>query len=126
MLLMEVAGRVGMNEDATVPLFSYGTLRQENVQMSSFGRRLAGSPDALPRYASVMIEITDPEVVAASGATLHPMVVETGDPADEVAGTLFLVTETELAAADAYEVSAYRRIEVLLKSGKSAWVYVKA
>ena len=115
-----------MNEDGTVPLFSYGTLRQENVQMSSFGRRLAGSPDALPRYASVMIEITDPEVVAASGATFHPMVVETGDPADEVAGTLFLVTETELAAADAYEVSAYRRIQVLLKSGKSAWVYVKA
>ena len=76
--------------------------------------------------ASVVIEIADPEVVAASGATLHPMVVETGDPADEVAGTLFLVTETELAAADAYEVSAYRRIQVLLKSGKSAWVYVKA
>ena len=115
-----------MDDDAAVPLFSYGTLRQANVQMASFGRLLAGSPDALPRYASVMIEITDPEVVAASGATLHPMVVETGDPADEVAGTLFLVTETELAAADAYEVSAYRRIQVLLKSGKSAWVYVKA
>jgi gamma-glutamylcyclotransferase (GGCT)/AIG2-like uncharacterized protein YtfP len=125
-MLMAVAGRAGMNEDATVPLFSYGTLRQENVQMASFGRRLSGSPDALPRYASVMIEIIDSEVVAASGAKFHPMVVETGDPADEVAGTLFLVTETELAAADAYEVSAYRRIEVLLKSGKSAWVYVKA
>ena len=45
-----------MNEDATVPLFSYGTLRQENVQMASFGRRLAGSPDALPPYASAVIE----------------------------------------------------------------------
>ena len=30
------------------------------------------------------------------------------------------------AAADAYEVSAYKRIEAVLKSGKSAWVYVKA
>jgi gamma-glutamylcyclotransferase (GGCT)/AIG2-like uncharacterized protein YtfP len=115
-----------MSEYAKVPLFSYGTLRQDNVQMASFGRLLAGSPDALPRYASVMIEITDPDVVAASGARFHPMVVETGDPADEVEGTVFLVTEAELAAADAYEVSAYRRIEVLLKSGTRAWVYVKA
>jgi hypothetical protein len=74
-----------------------------------------------------MIEITDPEVVAASGARFHPMVVETGDPADEVPGTLLLlITAAELAAADAYEVSAYKRIEVVLKSGKSAWVYVKA
>ena len=96
-----------MDDDAAVPLFSYGTLRQANVQMASFGRLLAGSPDALPRYASAMIEITDPEVVAASGATFHPMVVETGDPADEVAGTLFLVTETELAAADAGGLPAH-------------------
>jgi hypothetical protein len=56
----------------------------------------------------------------------HPMVVVTGNPDDEVPGTLFLITEAELAAADAYEVSDYKRIEVRLKSGKSAWVYVKA
>jgi gamma-glutamylcyclotransferase (GGCT)/AIG2-like uncharacterized protein YtfP len=109
-----------------VPLFSYGTLRQENVQMASFGRLLAGSPDALPGYASVTIEITDPDVVAASGKKFHPMVVETGHPEDEVAGTPFLITEAELVAADAYEVSDYKRIEVVLKSGKNAWVYVKA
>jgi gamma-glutamylcyclotransferase (GGCT)/AIG2-like uncharacterized protein YtfP len=115
-----------MTDEGAVPLFSYGTLRQENVQMASFGRLLAGTPDALPRYAKVMIEITDPQVVAASGVRLHPMVVETGDPADEVPGTLLLITAAELAAADAYEVSAYRRIEVVLKSGKDAWVYVKA
>jgi hypothetical protein len=55
--------------------------------------------------------------VAASRAKFHPMVVETGDPAAQVPGTLFLITEAELAAADAYEVSAYKRIEVLL-----AWI----
>jgi gamma-glutamylcyclotransferase (GGCT)/AIG2-like uncharacterized protein YtfP len=115
-----------MMDDATVLLFSYGTLRQAEVQMASFGRRLAGQPDALPGYASVMLEITDPDVVATSGLKFHPIVVETGNPADEVAGTLFSITEAELAAADAYEVSDYKRIEVVLKSGKSAWVYVKA
>jgi gamma-glutamylcyclotransferase (GGCT)/AIG2-like uncharacterized protein YtfP len=124
MLLQEPRGV--MNESAVVRLFSYGTLRQENVQMASFGRLLAGSSDVLPGYAYVMIEITDPEVVATSGAKLHPIVVETGHPADEVRGMLFLITEAELAAADAYEVSAYKRIRVVLKSGRSAWVYVKA
>jgi gamma-glutamylcyclotransferase (GGCT)/AIG2-like uncharacterized protein YtfP len=113
-------------DDATVLLFSYGTLRQAEVQMASFGRLLAGQPDALPGYASVMLEITDPDVVAKSGLKFHPIVVETGNPADEVAGTLFSITEAELAAADAYEVSDYKRIEVVLKSGKRAWVYVKA
>jgi hypothetical protein len=43
-----------------------------------------------------------------------------------VPGTLFLITEAELAAADAYEVSDYKRIEVSLRSGRRAWVYVRA
>jgi len=29
-------------------LFSYGTLQEERVQLSTFGRRLSGEPDALP------------------------------------------------------------------------------
>jgi|SRR5215475_6448240 len=115
-----------MTDDATVSLFSYGTLRQAEVQMASFGRLLSGQSDALPGYKSIMLEITDPDVVATSGQKFHPMVVETGNPADEVAGTLFAITGAELSAADKYEVSDYKRIEVVLKSGKKAWVYVKA
>jgi gamma-glutamylcyclotransferase (GGCT)/AIG2-like uncharacterized protein YtfP len=113
-------------DDATVSLFSYGTLRQADVQMASFGRLLAGQPDALSGYRSAMLEITDLDIVATSGLTFHPIVVETGNPADEVAGTLFAITEAELAAADKYEVSDYKRIEVVLKSGQRAWVYVRA
>lgn len=113
-------------ETPNVPLFSYGTLQQANVQMASFGRLLSGTPDSLPRYRNVMIEIADTQVVATSGARFHPMVIETGDPADAVSGTLFMITEKELAAADAYEVSDYKRVSVVLKSGAKAWVYVKA
>src|SRR5215813_8897541 len=102
-----------MNDRATVFLFPYGTLRQANVQMASFGRLLDGSADALPGYATVMIEITDPEVLATSGLKFHPMVVETANPVDEVTGMLFCITEAELAAADAYEVSDYKRIKVV-------------
>jgi hypothetical protein len=32
----------------------------------------------------------------------------------------------ELLAADRYEVADYKRVEVVLKSGATAWVYVKA
>lgn len=107
-------------------LFSYGTLRQLDVQMATFGRPLSGLDDALPGYALSVLEISDPEVVATSGATHHPIVSRTGNPDDEIAGTAFLVTAAELAAADAYEVSDYKRIAVRLNSGREAFVYVNA
>ncbi|CBS90463.1 gamma-glutamylcyclotransferase family protein [Azospirillum lipoferum] len=112
--------------DNSVRLFSYGTLQQETVQLASFGRLLAGRADAMPGYRCDMLEITDPEVIRTSGKRFHPVVVESGDPADEVAGTLFEITAAELAAADSYEVADYRRVMVRLKSGAEAWVYVKA
>jgi len=115
-----------MTEDATILLFSYGTLQQENVQLSSFGRVLAGTPDAMPGWRQGEIEITDPEVIRTSGKRFHPIVEPSGDPADEVSGTVFRITEAQLAAADAYEVSDYKRILVRLKSGGDAWVYVRS
>jgi hypothetical protein len=39
---------------------------------------------------------------------------------------VFEVTESELANADRYEVSAYKRVGADLASGKKAWVYVDA
>ena len=96
------------------------------MQLATFGRRLEGRPDALPGYATVTFEITDPEVIATSGKTFHLMARPTGDPADEVAGVAFRITGAELAAADAYEVVDYTRIEVRLKSGLEAFVYVGA
>ncbi|MCB8829114.1 gamma-glutamylcyclotransferase, partial [Escherichia coli] len=95
-------------------------------QRSSFGRLLQGTPDAMPGFRKSMIEITDPDVIRASGSNFHPIVVPSADSGDEVAGTVFKITASELAAADAYEVSDYKRIEVQLKSGIDAWVYVKA
>lgn len=115
-----------MNRPPHVGLFSYGTLRNENVQMASFGRLLSGTPDALTGYVCVQIEIKDAAVVAVSGEKFHPVIIETGSPADEVRGTLFLLSEAELMAADAYEVSDYKRVQVTLKSGSRAWVYAKA
>jgi gamma-glutamylcyclotransferase (GGCT)/AIG2-like uncharacterized protein YtfP len=106
-------------------LFSYGTLQQEGVQIASFGRRLAGQADALPGWKQEMVEITNAQVLAASGKTHHPIVMP-GRKDDSVAGTVFEITADELAAADAYEVSDYKRVAAMLASGVIAWVYVKA
>jgi hypothetical protein len=37
---------------------------------------------------------------------------------------VFRITPEELAAADSYEVSDYKRVSVVLTSGIEAWVYV--
>ncbi|ATG47515.1 gamma-glutamylcyclotransferase family protein [Celeribacter ethanolicus] len=115
-----------MTAPRNVLLFSYGTLQLEPVQLSSFGRLLNGETDAMPGFRKEMIEITDPEVLEKSGERFHPVVMPSADPSDRVEGMVFEITESELAAADRYEVSDYTRIEVGLCSGKTAWVYVKA
>ncbi|WP_201313464.1 gamma-glutamylcyclotransferase family protein [Dyella sp. EPa41] len=107
-------------------LFSYGTLQLERVQLESFGRLLEGEDDAIPGYRPTLVEITDPAVLRQSGERFHPIVAPSGDPADEVPGKVFRVSIAELAAADRYEVSDYRRVAVRLKSGREAWVYVQA
>ncbi|MBR8428281.1 MULTISPECIES: gamma-glutamylcyclotransferase family protein [Burkholderia cepacia complex] len=107
-------------------LFSYGTLQLEAVQLSTFGRVLEGRADEMPGYAQGMVQIEDPEVVRTSGKTHHPIVRYTGNPTDSVRGTMFTITADELRQADTYEVSAYRRDRVSLRSGHSAWVYVDA
>jgi gamma-glutamylcyclotransferase (GGCT)/AIG2-like uncharacterized protein YtfP len=107
-------------------LFSYGTLQLENVQLATFGRRLAGQRDELAGFAQTEVAISDPAVVAASGKTHHPILSFTGRLADRVSGTVFEVTDAELAQADAYEVDDYRRVVVTLASGAKAWVYVDA
>jgi hypothetical protein len=107
-------------------LFSYGTLQLEAVQLSTFGRKLEGRSDKMPGFAMTMLKIEDPDVVATSGKTHHPVVSYSGNPADTVNGTVFAITPEELAHADAYEVSDYKRERVELASGISAWVYIAA
>lgn len=107
-------------------LFSYGTLQQERVQIATFGRRLQGKSDSLVGFEQSLVEIEDPDVVATSGMTHHPIVKFTGNSGDRVAGTVFEITDAELANADTYEVAAYQRIAATLSSGTQAWVYVDA
>jgi hypothetical protein len=111
--------------DATEKLFSYGTLQNEAVQLSTFGRRLSGTPDALVCYSLIMIRIDDPEFVATSGAAMHRNLQFTGVESDVVEGIILAMTMKELEQADAYEPDGYKRAPVVSRSGISCWVYVK-
>lgn len=99
-------------------LFSYGTLRQEGVQLSTFGRLLEGRTDEL-----VGFELEEPD----GGKRQHANVRFTGRDDSRVSGTVFEITDAELAAADRYErLGAYERVTGTLASGRQAWVYLDA
>ncbi len=113
-----------MTDEASILLFSYGTLQDERVQLAQFGRRMDGEPDAIAGYRLSSVTIRDPAVVGLSGIEVHKILVATGDPADEIGGMVLRITAAELVAADEYETSDYVRVEAPLRSGRRAWVYV--
>ena len=106
-------------------LFSYGTLQNESVQLSTFGKRLQGTADHLVGFERARVKIEDHEDVAGLGQTHYANVVSNGSSASTVSGTVFDVTDDELAAADAFEApAAYHRVLAALSSGRTAWVYI--
>jgi hypothetical protein len=107
----------------TENLFSYGTLRYEKVQIETFGRKLEGTEDFLTGFVLKKLKITDPDVIAKSGEDIHSIVEFSGNPQDRLPGMVFKISPEELARADEYEVDDYKRIQVKLLSGVSAWVY---
>ena len=108
-------------------LFSYGTLQQEDVQLSTFGRRLNGQRDELLGVERSLVKIDDPKVVVTLGKTHHDNVQFTGNNDSRVPGMVFEITDGELASVDEYEAPfRYERVVATLASGAEAWVYVHA
>lgn len=105
-------------------LFSYGTLQLPNVQMETFSRLLKGEEDILMDYELGEVVITDTDVLKKSRKAVHPIAVP--QKKGMVKGMVFELSAQELKHSDQYEVSDYKRIQAKLKSGKMAWVYVKA
>ncbi len=106
-------------------VFSYGTLRQRDVQTALFGRPVPTVADTLPGYRLGWLTISDPVVIETSGSDRHP-ILRPGSPDDLVEGALLQLDDQELARADAYEVDDYARTPVVLGSGLEAWVYLAA
>ncbi|MDQ0727963.1 gamma-glutamylcyclotransferase family protein [Microbacterium sp. W4I20] len=105
-------------------VFSYGTLRQAEVQRALYGREVPTTVDSLPGYRLDWLLITDPLVIATSGSDRHP-ILRRGTETDAVDGACLELSDTELQATDDYEVDDYGRREVTLTSGRTAWAYLE-
>ena len=105
-------------------LFSYGTLRQAEVQQAVFGRVLETQEDSLVGFELGSVTITDPFVIEKSGSNRHPILMRT-DSGKAIAGSALSVNAEDLDAADRYEAADYERVQVALASGRQAFVYVQ-
>jgi gamma-glutamyl AIG2-like cyclotransferase len=99
--------------------------RTTRFKLATFGRLLDGYKDDLPRFERVAVRIDDPRVIVATGRADHASVTFNGNLESHVSGTVFEITDDELALADRYEdLASYKRISATLASGKTAWLYV--
>src|SRR5262249_1285032 len=123
---LESTGQSALRGRTMPLLFSYGTLQQPAVQMSTFGRLLRGQPDEIVGFEKSLLEIDDPQFVATSGSAHHAIVQFNGRSESRVSGTVLELTDDELAKADRYEPAGYKRVHAMLASGRTAWVYAAA
>jgi hypothetical protein len=118
---------LGVIEAHTMPLlFSYGTLQDESVQISLFGRALTGQKDHLLGFEQSLVRVADLDFARVSGTTHHAIVRPSRNLESRVPGMALEVTDGELEQADKYEPVEYRRVAASLASGRQAWVYVDA
>lgn len=105
-------------------LFSYGTLQKEKVQQETFGRKLEGINDEIENYSLEKLEIKDKEVLESSQQQYHPIAIPSKLKTDSIKGVIFELTEDELMQSDRYEVSDYKRVWEVFKSGRKSWIYI--
>lgn len=105
-------------------LFSYGTLQNQKTQLDLFGRIFNSSADILRGYKTATIEIKDEAFLAKGEEKYQQTLIQTNNSNDFIKGTVFELTNKELLLADTYEPENYKRINILLESGKEAWVYL--
>ncbi|MDX1679017.1 gamma-glutamylcyclotransferase family protein [Arsukibacterium sp.] len=95
-----------IDDNASYPVFVYGTLQKPWVRWLVMGRAGNGEPAALVGYQKEALDIKP-----APGAVTN--------------GQLITVSGTELRALDRYERLGvrYERVQLTLQNGQSAWVY---
>jgi gamma-glutamylcyclotransferase (GGCT)/AIG2-like uncharacterized protein YtfP len=95
-------------------LFIYGTLINPKIQKNIIGHIINGIPDILKRYEKSAIEIDNEK---------YPIIIPNKNKI--VSGFIIEISNDELKKIDEYEGVEYKRIEIVLQSGISVWVYVK-
>jgi gamma-glutamylcyclotransferase (GGCT)/AIG2-like uncharacterized protein YtfP len=92
--------------------------------MELFGRTLQGSSDMLRGYKTATIEIRDESFLSKGEEKYQQTLIATTDKNDIIKGTILEITAEELLQADTYEPYNYKRIKVVLDSGKETWIYI--
>ena len=101
-------------------LFSYGTLRSKQIQMQLFNKVLNGTKDQLLGHKLKSLQIEE-----EFGMADYVVAVPTEDDSDPIHGVAFNISASDLAKVDIFESNAYKRVQVTLKSGTAAWVYIE-
>lgn len=92
-------------------LFVYGTLHEPEVQIRLIGHIVPSVPETLCGYERDF-------------SLLPPYPVAMPAENSEIQGHVLEITAEELDLFDIYETAAYKRIRVMLQSGREAWVYI--
>ena len=108
--------KIALPEAATTHLFVYGTLMDERVQEMVLSRIPEQQPDTLKKFVKRNMQV----------AGRYPDLIYTDNPEDLVQGKYLVLNKHELPLLDHYEGSAYKRVQVVLESGQTAWVYVNS
>ena len=102
-------------------LFSYGTLQSKEIQMQVFNKLLIGTPDQLLGY-----KLKDFQIEEEFGMEDYFVAIPSENPSNAINGIAFTVTNEDLLKADQFESNAYKRVQITLKSGITAWIYIES
>ncbi len=98
-------------------VFAYGTLKDGKIRKYLLSRNVPAKKDSLSGFRIDQISLD---------GICYPVAIR--DPFNKkvIHGVFFKVNEREIKLLDEYESDAYKRIQVILNSGKEAWLYIKA
>lgn len=105
-------------------VFSYGALQLAELQRSILGRVFSAEDDILSGFTLDYSDAADLRFAELTETSRHAIIRRTGDERDKIIGKVYRFTEDELDAADQFEVLMYHREQVVLASGRTAWVYL--
>ncbi|RDI57467.1 gamma-glutamylcyclotransferase family protein [Flavobacterium glaciei] len=102
-------------------LFSYGTLQSKEIQIQVFNKLLSGTEDKLLGY-----KLKDFQIEEEFGMEDYFVAVPSENASDVINGIAFSVTNEDLIKADQFESNSYKRIQIKLQSGLTAWIYIES
>tara|TARA_R110000796_G_scaffold37722_4_gene95312 strand:- start:210829 stop:211143 length:315 start_codon:yes stop_codon:yes gene_type:complete len=95
-------------------LFSYGSLQNYEIQIALYNRKLVGFEAILFGYKISKQKIEGQYLI----------IYQTQDLNDRITGMVYEISDNELLKTDDYEGDFYKRVQIKLESGITAWCYV--